>query len=314
MRIAIIDIGTNTFNLLIQESKTNRLILKNKISVRLGEGGLVNNQLHPEAMARGLAALKEHKKTILENKVDSCFAFATSAVRGADNGKEFAENVAIETGIKINILSGDSEAYLIYEGVKLLYDFGKPYSLIMDIGGGSTEFILANSEGVKWQKSYDLGVSRLIQLFNPSDIIKEEEVEKIYHYLDKEISELIEVCKKFPPTELIGSSGSFDTFAQMIFERHQYPIDLEKTLKYNFKIQDYSEISGLMLSRNFEERLNTPGMIPMRADLIVLACVLVNHSLDRLAISNLKLSTYALKEGVFKTLEKENIPWQESLL
>lgn len=314
MRIAIIDIGTNTFNLLIQESESGLLILKNKISVRLGEGGLLNNKLHPEALERGLAALKEHKKTILENKVDSCFAFATSAVRGASNGKEFASNVEAETGIKINIVSGDSEADLIYEGVKRLYDFGESYSLIMDIGGGSTEFILANSQGVKWQKSYDLGVSRLLQLFNPSDVIKEGEIEKIYHYLDDEISELIEICKEFPPQELIGSSGSFDTLAQMIFERHHYSIDLEKTLKYDFKMEDYSEISGLMMARNYKERLNTPGMIPMRADLIVLACVLVNHSLNRLAISNLKLSTYALKEGVFKTLEKENISWQESLL
>lgn len=314
MNIAIIDIGTNTFNLLIQESDTGKLVLKNKISVRLGEGGLVNNLLLPSAMARGVAALKQHKETILQHQVETCYAFATSAVRSAANGEEFATTVANETGIKINIISGDSEADLIYSGVNLLYDFNEDYSLIIDIGGGSTEFILANVHGVKGQKSYDLGVSRLLQFFHPSDIIEAEEIEKIYNYLDQEVSELIAICKEFPPIELIGSSGSFDTLAQMIFERHQYPVNLEETLKYEFKMQDYLEISSLMLTRNYEERLNTPGMIPMRADLIVMACVLVNHSLERLSIPQLKLSTYALKEGVFTTLEKENISWLKSLL
>lgn len=314
MRKAVIDIGTNTFNLLIQESETSKLVLKNKISVRLGEGGLLNKQLLPAAIERGLAALIEHKKTIIHHQVSSCHAFATSAVRGAENGELFKEKVEKETGIKINIITGDEEADLIYKGVSLVYDFNDSYSLIMDIGGGSTEFILANKNGVKWQKSYDLGVSRLLQTFNPSDPIKQEEVEKIYDYLDKELSELIAICKQYQPIEIIGSSGSFDTLAQMIFERHLYTIDLENALKYEFEMKNYLEISELMMIRNYEERLNTPGMIPMRADLIVMACVLVNHSIDRLAISKLKLSTYALKEGVFKSLEKENNSWLESLL
>lgn len=314
MRIAIIDMGTNTFNLLIQDTESAQLILKNKISVRLGEGGLLNNKLLPSAMERGIAALQKHKKSILENQVTHCYAFATSAVRSAKNGKEFAEMAALKTGIKINIISGDTEANLIYEGVKLLYDFRDTYSLIMDIGGGSTEFILVNSQGVKWQKSYDLGVSRLMQIFNPSDIIEPKESENIYQYLDGELAELLAVCKKFPPVELIGSSGSFDTLAQMIIERHNYKCNLEESSKYEFQIEEYHEISELMMLRNFEQRLNTPGMIPMRADLIVMACILVNHSLDRLSISKMKLSAFALKEGVFKTLEKENTPWQESLL
>lgn len=312
MRVAIIDMGTNTFNLLIRDLEDSRVLLKNKISVRLGEGGLTKNKLTHASMERGMAALREHKQTIAPFLVDATYAFATSAVRDASNGPEFVERILNELGINVNTINGDKEAELIYLGVQQALEFDDKVSLIMDIGGGSTEFILANDSGIIWKKSYQLGVSRLLQKFNPSDPILNMEVERLNEFLDQELEELIEVSKKHSPITLIGSSGSFDTLAAMVLERFHPNSDLSNAVNYDFNMAEYHEIAGLMMTYNYDQRLRTPGMIPMRADLMVLACVLVNYVINKLTLKKLKLSTYSLKEGVFETLNKETILWQKS--
>lgn len=312
MIVAVIDIGTNTFNLLIRDVKSDELFFKNKISVRLGEAGLSKNELHPNAIQRGIDALKEHKKTIEKYGVKEIYAFATSAVRSTSNGGRFVELAWKETQIRINVIDGDDEAQLIYHGVKQAIEFEDSYYLIMDVGGGSTEFIIANKDGLVWKKSYALGVSRLIQKFNPSDPILPAEVHCIEEYLNEELEDLLNICQKYPIKDLIGSSGSFDTLASMIVNENSAPDFLADKNQYDFKMGDYYAIAKNMLGFNYEQRLHTPGMIPMRADLIVLACVLVSYILEKLKIKNLQLSTFALKEGVFKLLNNESIPWQKS--
>ena len=194
MRIAIIDLGTNTFNLLIcdKKSESQKTIFKNKIAVKLGEGGIDKGIIAHAPYQRGIKALEDHLNTIKEYDVDKVRAFATSAIRSTKNGGDFVSEVFEKLALKIEVIDGDKEAELIYQGVRKAIPFDLDYKLIMDIGGGSTEFIIANAEGVQWKKSYQLGVSRLKELFKPKDPITQEEIHMIEHHLKSELKDLIE--------------------------------------------------------------------------------------------------------------------------
>ena len=160
MRIAVIDLGTNTFNLLIVEvnsDKTYSHVFQTKISVKLAEGGMNEGVIAEIPFQRGMAAFKTHFETTKKYKVDKVFAFATSAIRSTKNGQLFVEQAKEETGIDIQIISGDREAELIYYGVHSAVEMDDDASLIIDIGGGSTEFIIANKNRIFWKQSFLLG-------------------------------------------------------------------------------------------------------------------------------------------------------------
>lgn len=314
MKTAIIDLGTNTFNLLIRDNQTEEVLVNTKIAVKLGEGGLNNNEIEAPAFTRGIDALRTHRQTILEYKADDTYAFATSAIRSASNGRAFVEAALEECNIVVNVIDGQKEAELIYFGVKQALPLPALSSLIMDIGGGSTEYIIADSSKVHWMKSFDLGASRLLEKFKPSNPITLEEIKAIENYLDEQLSPLWEACANHKDITLIGSSGSFDTMAAMVqaaFPNAGYD-PLNTT--YTFELSQFEAIAQKMIDYTLEQRLSTPGMISMRADMIVMACIQINFVVQKLGISSLKLSTYALKEGVFFTLNETENPWQKSLL
>ncbi len=309
MQVGILDLGTNTFNVFIAETfpdKTFKKIYKSKISVKLGEGGINNNFIEEKAFERGIRALKKHKKTINEYDVEKTIAFATSAIRSATNGKHFIEVAKEKTGIDIEIISGDKEAELIYYGVRSSVTMCNHPSLIIDIGGGSTEFIISNKNKIIWKQSFLLGVARLLEKFKPSDPIKELEIKKIETYLEEQLQPLFSAVATLHATadsqntiiELIGSSGSFDSFAEMIAHRF-YNINVVKNKKeYNFNLNDCEKIYELILKSTLKERLQMPGLIKMRADMIVISVVFVNYIFRRLKLKEMRLSKYSLKEGI----------------
>jgi len=258
--------------------------------------------------------LRERKKTILEHGAAQTFAFATSAIRSASNGSTFVEEALKQCNISVNVIDGQKEAELIYLGVKQALEFPQGTSLIMDVGGGSTEYILADAKKVHWMQSFDLGASRLLEKFNPSDPITFEEIKATESYLDKKLSPLWAACAKYSEITLIGSSGSFDTMAAMVQEAFPNAGYDPLRSSYNYDLSQFEAVAQKMIDYTLEQRLATPGMIPMRADMIVMACIQINFVLQKLGIKSLKLSTYALKEGVFLTLNETENPWQKSLL
>ena len=238
-RIAVIDLGTNTFNLLIVEvniDKSYHQIFQTKISVKLAEGGINNGFIAPIPFQRGIDALKTHKQTIEKYKGDHVLAFATSAIRGASNGVEFVLKAKEEINVDIQVVSGDKEAELIYYGVRSAVKMDNQTSLIIDIGGGSTEFIIANKEKVFWKQSFLLGAARLLEKFAPADPITESEIKIINEYLEIELQPLFEAVKKYPITELIGSSGSFDSLAEMVAHKFYTPSILDNKTEYTFNL------------------------------------------------------------------------------
>ena len=199
MPLAIIDCGTNTFHLLIVEAKANgkfKIIFKTKAVVKLGEAGITKRFISAAPFERGLSALKSFAVKIKEYQAEQIYAFATAALRKAKNGKEFIALAEKQTRIKIELISGSREAELIYYGVREAVNMQEQTSLIVDIGGGSTEFIIANQRKIFWKHSYELGAALLLEKFKPSDPITESELGEIHTYLQQTLVPLFTACKK----------------------------------------------------------------------------------------------------------------------
>jgi len=172
--VAVMDLGTNTFHLLIAQgdAANPEELYHTTVPVRLGEGGINNGIIQPAAYKRGVDTLVQFSEKIAEFKAERVSAMATSALRSASNGKDFIEEVRAKTGIEIETISGDREAKYIYEGVKAGKCLTKQNSLILDIGGGSVEFILGNEEEIIWKRSFEIGAARMLDKFHKIDPIR----------------------------------------------------------------------------------------------------------------------------------------------
>ncbi len=304
-KIAILDLGTNTFNLLVAEfdkSKEFRILHNSKCSVKLGEGGLSKKIITKEAFERGINVIEILLTQSSVFSPDKIFAFATSAVRSTQNGKEFAETIKQRFNIDIEIIDGEREAELIYKGVREAIPLNNHTSLIMDIGGGSTEFILANSEQIFWKHSFNLGAARILEKFNPSDPILLNEINAISNYLKSELNPLFAALEKHPATELIGSSGSFDSLAEIIAHKFYTPDILNDTTHYTFNLEDFYHIHDILINSTKVERMYMKGLVKMRVDMIVISSIFIQFILQECNLNKMRLSTYSLKEGVLAEL------------
>ncbi|MCB8999714.1 MAG: hypothetical protein H6540_06580 [Bacteroidales bacterium] len=184
-RVAILDFGTNTFNLLIAEiSDENKLHVLHtaKEAVKLGEGGITKKIITEQAFERGLTAIERHLERVREYNVHKIYAFATSAIRDASNGKDFIHAVQQKFEIYVLIIPGEREAEMIYRGVRLSFEMDSQPVLILDIGGGSNEFIIANKKEILWKHSFNLGMARLLETFNLRSTSKDE-IQELESYL-----------------------------------------------------------------------------------------------------------------------------------
>ena len=303
MRVAILDLGTNTFNLLVAEIKGNKeykILCKSEIPVKLGKGGIDKKEIRPDAITRGINALEKHLQTAAGFGAEKIVACATSAIRTARNSEHFIKSVREKFGIEIEIISGDREAELIYLGVKLAMILDHEKTLILDIGGGSNELIIGNADQILWKKSYPLGMARLIEKFKPSDPITIEEIEFISNYLEERMPDFFEEFRKHRITTLIGASGSFETFAAMIreedpgtgTEKASFPEAAE------IDLADFENLYQRLINSTLKERKQMKGLEAHRLETIVPASLLVKFLMGKLKLRRIIQSNFALKEGI----------------
>ncbi len=295
-RVAILDLGTNTFHLLIADIAGDRpqIIHSDTIAVKLGEGGITTGTISHEAFERGINALKEFKKQIDFHQVTRIKNAATSAIRSASNGAEFIARVKSETGIELEIIDGDKEAVLIYQGVNAAIRIDQN-SLIIDIGGGSVEFIICTADAILWKKSYPIGAARLMEQFHHSDPISANDIKGLITYLDNNLHDLRRQLVIYMPKIMIGSAGAFETFAAFQepgFEASFYKPD------FNFAYEKLDGIIKTIVKSTHFERTKMAEIIPVRVDMIVVAAILTSYILEISGIKILKLSAYSLKEGI----------------
>jgi len=300
-RIAIIDLGTNTFHLLISDVTERTVpgnVCKRTIAVKLGQGGINQGVIHPDAYRRGIKALEEFSDLIRFHGVEGVRAVATAAIRNASNGGHFISEVKRITGINIEMIDGEKEAELIYEGVREAARIGDDPVLIMDIGGGSTEFIICNSSVIRWKKSYPIGAAKMMDRFHHSDPISQEDTEQVTNHLNESLVDLIEVCRLHRPTVLIGSAGAFESFAEIISCKYNFKGSVGTAPARNIELQYFHEIASVLRNSTHEQRDQIPGLIPLRVDMIVVASILTEYIINRVEIKMMVLSDYSLKEGV----------------
>lgn len=312
-RLAIFDLGTNTFNLLVRDADGS-LLRSEKLPVKLGAGGLRSDEISPDAEERAIAAMHQHKAWAREAGASRGYAFATSAMRSTRNGADVAARIERETGIPVNIIDGDQEAAFIAAGVAQAWPERNKPRLIMDIGGGSTEFILLDGTEVLYAESFPLGVTRLVERFQPADPMTPEDVARINAHTDALLAPLWTWLQHVPATCLIGSSGSFDTIYNVVAGAQGRPMLELGDYRAEFHLGELPTLLDRLIASSKVERLLMPGMLEMRADTLQVSALQIQLILDRLTPKTMLLSGYALKEGVWSSLQEPQCPWRASSL
>ena len=295
--------GTNTFHLLIVELPEARhaqpvTLLRTKVGVRLGEGGISQGRIAEEPYARALHTLAGFKEEMELHEVTDVRATATSAMRVTSNGPELVQDIFAQTGIQVEVIGGDREAELICAGVRRAVPLGVAPHLIMDIGGGSVEFIVADESRIFWKQSFEIGAQRLLDQFfpDPSGVFPPEAIAAERAYLRDTLAPLAAAVAKFRPVGLVGASGSFDSLADMHLGELRAEADLPPSTP--LPLDSFRRSQQQLLSLPHEQRRALPGIVPMRANMLVVSVVLIDYVLELTGITQIRASAYALKEGL----------------
>jgi exopolyphosphatase/guanosine-5'-triphosphate,3'-diphosphate pyrophosphatase len=299
-RVAVMDLGTNTFHLLIADGDLHSYqeIVHEHQAVKLGEGGINKGYILPEAYQRGISTMQRFHEAIKAGNVTATRAIATSALRSASNGTDFIKEVEDKTGISIEIIDGEQEAVFIYQGVKISGCLSAQNSLIMDIGGGSVEFILGDEDGIIWKQSFEIGAARLMDLFHRTDPIPPSSIEALNLYLEDHLTDLFTAVDNYKIDTLIGSSGAFETFAEVIETEKGNAFDLKTTKNYGFDEDELLTLTNKFVLSTHKERAANKGIIPVRVDMIVTASLITRFIMHKLAIHKVSMCSNSLKEGV----------------
>lgn len=300
MRIAIIDLGTNTFKLLVVAPGENQgsslnVLHTEELGVMLGQGGVEHGLLTEEAMERGMVTLRQLAAKAAEWGVERIGAFGTSAMRSARNGAEYADRIRAELGIHVSIIPGEEEAGLILDGVRQAVAFGSKPALVMDIGGGSTEFILATDKALMWKHSFELGSTRLVERFPTIDPMDMATQLRMAAHIDAQLDMLWPVIERHWPTVLVGSAGSFDSIAALITAERGSPLS-PAAVSLVFDTTEFDALKEKILPMTKVQRTLLPGLPAHRADTIIPALMLIERVLLH-GMVELCWSKYSLKEG-----------------
>ncbi|MEZ4791387.1 MAG: hypothetical protein R2811_15430 [Flavobacteriales bacterium] len=299
MTKAVIDLGTNTFNLLVYEKPWGallRVIHAEERPVFLGRGGIEQGMITTEAMQRGIEVLTAFKQIAAEQGVATVHAFGTSALRNARNASIFTNRVMAELGIPIAVIPGEREAELVLAGVRQAIPLTSKPALVMDIGGGSIEFILATEKALMWKASYELGVTRLRERIPVSDPITVAEEARIAAHLDDRLEALYAIIDRHEPHLLIGSAGSFDSLAAIIAAETSTTLPNDAT-SFPFSALDFDTVKDRLLRMARGQRASVPGLPEHRVDTLPYALIAIDRVLTAGGIRDLAWSRYALKEG-----------------
>jgi exopolyphosphatase/guanosine-5'-triphosphate,3'-diphosphate pyrophosphatase len=300
-RIALLDLGTNTFHLLIVEIEGQSIteLYRERIFVKLAEGGI--EKLSAEVYERALQTILKFSAVIKSFEIprEEVKAVGTAALRRASNGDQFIEEVKTKTDISINLISGEEEAILISKGIQMAVGKLIGTSLIMDIGGGSTEFIILENGNIKWAKSFKIGIGVLFNRFYREDPMPNQDINEVKNFLIKECEPLINALSNLTISHLIGASGSFEVVNDFLENKTSFAHHRK------IKSTQFYPIYKMMMEANLEERLAFEKLPNSRAEMIGMAMILMDFALRISKAPEILISDYALKEGLIA--EKLNV-------
>jgi exopolyphosphatase/guanosine-5'-triphosphate,3'-diphosphate pyrophosphatase len=300
MRIAAIDIGTNSIHMIVVKVRPDlsfEVIDREKDMVRLGAGGLDGRSLTPTAMAAALQTLTKFKRLADSHKVDEIVASATSAVREAENGGDFIAEVDRQTGIRIRVISGTEEARLVHLAAGYGVDVGGGTAVAVDIGGGSVEVTLGTATQLTLGRSFKVGVIRLTERFVKSDPLSERDERRLVKHLNRELGVYLDQVAGRGFGRVIGTSGTILSLGALASSGDDGapPEDLRNR---RVSAKSLHKLRKRLVEMNIEQRLQIPGLDPRRADLCVAGSVLLDTIVRRLGADEFTLCDLALREGL----------------
>ncbi len=294
--LAVIDLGTNTFHLIIVKVSADqsfRQVYRERILVSLAEECI--DKICSSAFKRGIKALNHFSQKLYTYKVNNYRAIGTAALRTASNGLEFIAAAKNATGITIELVDGEQEAKLIYQGVQQAITIEAPV-LIMDIGGGSVELILADNKGIIAAQSFPIGIAVLFNNFIHSDPVTREEIENIRAFIIHNTSLFFQKNHPcLPLKSLIGAAGTFEILNQILECHYHSPV----------AITTFHQLLKEIIKTTHQQRLLSPNIPNSRAKMIVGALLLTDIISQQAGIEKILISPYALKEGAISQMIKK---------
>ncbi|MDH4327632.1 MAG: Ppx/GppA family phosphatase [Nitrospira sp.] len=304
-RFAGIDIGTLTCRLLIadltsggplKELRSDRRIL------RLGEGVDQTKRLNSAAMDRVIACLREWRGLIDNHQVEGCAVVATSAVRDAANRDEFLRRVKQETGFDVEVITGDEEARRTLLGIRSGLPAGVTDMIALDIGGGSTEFILDRPSQVPIVRSIDIGVVRLCERVLKHDPPTVEEIEQAREWVRRETQAAAVGMKGYQSATFVGTAGTITALAAMAQKLSAY--EPARIHNYRLALATVQELEQTLLSRKKADRIGLPGLEKNREEVIAAGAIIIRTIMETFEMSSVLVSDLGLREGVLIDLAR----------
>jgi exopolyphosphatase / guanosine-5'-triphosphate,3'-diphosphate pyrophosphatase len=305
LRIAAIDIGTNSLHMVIVEvtdALAFKILSSDRDLTKLGSAALVRHRLTKRAIGHTLEVLERYQRIARSHECDVTLAYATSAVREAVNGGDFVLAAKRQLGLMIQVISAAEEAHLIYLAVRQAIDLssretGAGPSLIVDIGGGSCELIVGTNARPLLLESFKLGASRLTQEFVHSDPIGRRDLARLEKYIRRTLKPTLAAIRGHQVRRVIGTSGTMENLAAMCVMQYGEQA-VRQRLRKRMTREDFAGVRRRLLRSTLRERRQMPGLDPGRADQITAGAVLVGYLFDKLEMAEIEVCDRALREGM----------------
>ena len=301
MRIAAIDIGTNSIHMIVVQIRPDRsfeVIDREKEMVRLGSGGLGGKALTESSMVTALQVLSKFRRVAESNDVDEVVAAATSAVREAENGRDFLTTVRQRTGIRVRVISGTEEARLIHLAAVYGVDVSDSAAVVIDIGGGSVELTRGTAAKVQVSRSAKIGVIRLTEQFVRSDPLTARDERRLTNYIQGQITETVDQILAHGFDQVIGTSGTILNLGQVAAIAGGAAAADGFLRNRRVSAKEIRRLRRQLTKIPLSERLRIPGLDPRRADLAVAGSILLDIILSKIKAKELILCDLALREGL----------------
>lgn len=308
---AAIDIGTNSFHLVVakvNEKGAIKILTREKEVVRLGKSSAEMKYLSEDAMQRGITTLKRFK-LICDSFDAGVRAVATSATREALNKNEFIDRVFDSTKIKIEIVSGFEEARLIYLGVLQALPVFNEKILLIDIGGGSTEFLIGEKGNVLYANSIKIGAVRLTEKYFTDGKFRKTNIDEARMYVKSIINPVIREIIEYNFKNAVGTSGTITNIGMIINAEEQNIVDEQfnyNSFSYN-KESLYKTLKRITKCEKVSDIKEIKGLDQDRTDIITAGAIILEQIFLELKLENITLSNFSLREGILlDTIDKEH--------
>ena len=297
MKIGTIDIGTNSMRLLIADYNNGKIENRKKYvnTTRIGQGVDKEGHISEEALQRNINALEEFANICKVEECQAIYCMGTSALRDSKNGNVFVNRAKQKTNINVEIISGNEESNLGFMGVLEGLDTDEQI-LVIDIGGGSTEFIVGDIEGIKFAKSENVGALRMTEKFLAKDPIDANEFSNMSKFIYSEIKDTIDYIKSKQIKKIVGIGGTITSLSAMNQELEVY--SMEKIHNSEVSIKNIKDILQNLKQMTLNDKKTLKGLQPKRADIITAGVEILNIIMENLEIEKIIVSEYDNLEGL----------------